>query len=323
MKQLFVLVFVAGTLLADWKAGAAAVEITPAGPIWMGGYAARSHPSEGVLTPLFVKALAIEDERGERLVFVTCDIIGWPKVVGERIAVAALKQHGLERRQLLLNASHTHSGPVVWPNLGAMYPMNAEQRKVVEQFTEDLIQKTLTAVGTALGKLAVAELTHSQGQAKFATYRRLPQADGSIKLAPNPAGPVDHSVPVLQVRNAKQELVALLFSYSCHNTTMTGEFYQLNGDYAGFAQARLEKQHPSAVAMFATACAGDQNPNPRSAQKYAEAHGEALAVAVQEALQSPGTKLSGKLRSGYNTAELSFQPFGPNDFEKELESKNP
>ncbi|MFN9293257.1 MAG: hypothetical protein ACK6EB_34705, partial [Planctomyces sp.] len=42
------------------KAGVAKVEITPEGPIWMAGYAARKHPSEGVVAPLYAKALAID-----------------------------------------------------------------------------------------------------------------------------------------------------------------------------------------------------------------------------------------------------------------------
>ena len=33
---------------------------------------------------------------------------------------------------------------------------------------------------------------------------------------------------------------AILFAYACHNTTLTAEFYQLSGDYAGFAAAALE-----------------------------------------------------------------------------------
>ncbi|MCX6614161.1 MAG: hypothetical protein NTW74_25385, partial [Acidobacteria bacterium] len=88
----------ATTVMAQsWQAGAAKVDITPEGPIWMAGYAARTKPSEGVLTPLHAKALAIDDGHKGRIVFVSADIIGFPKGVAEEIAIAALKEYKLER----------------------------------------------------------------------------------------------------------------------------------------------------------------------------------------------------------------------------------
>ena len=68
-----VLLATAGTLCvaADpretWKAGAAAVAITPGQPTWMAGYASRNKPSEGKFQDLFAKALVLEDFRGNRL----------------------------------------------------------------------------------------------------------------------------------------------------------------------------------------------------------------------------------------------------------------
>ena len=59
---------------ASLKAGVAKVDITPAGPIWMSGYAARTHPSEGVLAPLWAKALALESSPAGRMVIVTADV---------------------------------------------------------------------------------------------------------------------------------------------------------------------------------------------------------------------------------------------------------
>src|SRR6478672_5084190 len=38
---------------AEWKAGTAAVKITPEQPMWMSGYAARTKPAEGTLNDLY------------------------------------------------------------------------------------------------------------------------------------------------------------------------------------------------------------------------------------------------------------------------------
>jgi hypothetical protein len=74
-----------------WKAGAAVVDITPDGPMWLAGYGGRNRPSEGVAQRLFAKALAIEDGAGAQMVFVTLDLIHVPRALREGVesAVAA------------------------------------------------------------------------------------------------------------------------------------------------------------------------------------------------------------------------------------------
>ena len=42
------------------EVGVAARVITPDGPIWLAGYAARKHPSEKVDSPLMVQAVAVK-----------------------------------------------------------------------------------------------------------------------------------------------------------------------------------------------------------------------------------------------------------------------
>ena len=68
-------------------------------------------------------------------------------------------------------------------------------------------------------------------------------------------------MPVLAVRDEQGNLRAALFGYACHNTTL-GD-YQINGDYAGFAQADWESRHPGATALFMIGCGADVNPQPR------------------------------------------------------------
>ena len=118
MRTLVILLSLcATTAAADFQAGVARIRITPQNSIWMSGYASRDHPSEGVLQDLWAKALALEDSRGNRLVIVTVDVIGLPRSISDLVAARVQKQHGLERARLLLNFSHTHTGPLIWRNL--------------------------------------------------------------------------------------------------------------------------------------------------------------------------------------------------------------
>jgi hypothetical protein len=97
----------------EWKAGAAAVKITPEKMMWMAGYAARKKPAEGVAQDLFAKALVVEDAKGQRLVIVTFDLVGIPRLLRDQLAVELASAHQVRPEWLLLNASHTHCGPEI------------------------------------------------------------------------------------------------------------------------------------------------------------------------------------------------------------------
>ena len=49
---------------------------------------------------------------------------------------------------------------------------------------------------------------------------------------------------MIAVRALDGKLRAVLFAYACHNTTLPGDFYQVSGDYAGFAEAEVEVRQP-------------------------------------------------------------------------------
>src|ERR1700694_5529132 len=217
------------------RAGTPRVDITPKGPIWMSGYADRKHPSEGVLHPLWAKALAIEDDKHGRVVIVTTDLIGLPRAITDAVAARVQSQFGLARTRLLLNSSHTHTGPVVRPNLMTMFDLGEEDKERVTVYSRELTDNLVSVIGAAIGDLAPAQLSYGFGQAHFAVNRREPTPKG-VKIGVNPSGPTDPTVPVIRVTASDGSLKAILFAYACHNTTLTGQFYQLSGDYAGFAQ---------------------------------------------------------------------------------------
>ena len=107
---------------AAWQAGVARVDITPTEPIWLAGYGARTHSSEGIRQHIFAKALALQDDQGSLTVLVSSDLLGFPRAVADPIAARVQKKFGLPRERLLLNSSHTHSAPVIGDMLRPAYP---------------------------------------------------------------------------------------------------------------------------------------------------------------------------------------------------------
>lgn len=301
----------------EFKAGVATVDITPAGSIWMSGYGARTKPSDGVDTPLHAKALAIEDNKGNRVVIVTTDLIGLPRQITDPLSARLGATHNLRRSEILFNSSHTHAGPVVWPNLSAMYPLDPEQLKTVEAYSRRLSEDLFTVVTSALGKLAPVTLRYGEGTAAFAINRREFRKTG-VAIGINPQGPADHKVPVVEFRNSAGGRVAILFGYTCHNTTLGANVTRLNGDYAGAAQREIETRFPGATALFLLLCGADQNPNPRGKPEHVEAYGKQLADGVSQALAGKLEAIHAPLRTAFQMVDVAFAPHTRDQFEEEV-----
>ena len=283
---------------AAWEAGVARVDITPSQPIWMGGYAARTHPSEGVRQHIFVKALALKDDTGAVTVLVTSDLLGFPGEVSAPIFARVQQKFGLPRERVALNSSHTHSAPVVGNMLSPAYPLSDADMNVIRTYTAHLQDQVVEVIGKSIENLAPAELSFEQGFAGVAVNRR------RVGHREYP-GPVEQDVPVLAVRAPDHSLRAIVFGYACHNTVLSD--YQINGDWAGYAQAELEKSYPSAVAMFVQDCGADANPMPRHTVELAVNYGETIAAAVDQVLHAKMRTVQGPLTVAFVSVNLPFQ----------------
>lgn len=286
-----------GTHGGDWRAGAARADITPEGRLWQAGYAARTHASQGAIHRLWARCLALEDGSGRAAALVGTDLLGLPAEVSARIARECRARYGLSRDRLILNATHTHGGPVVGNTLRVAYGMTDTEWSDVARYTAWMERRVVEAVGLALGALQPARLRFGRTRATFGTNRR---------TAINPNGPKDDDVPVLRVDSAQGRPLAIAFGYACHCTTLGGDCYEFHGDFAGFAQDRLEAEYPGAVALFITGCAGDINPAPRGTVDLAFRHGSALAAAVGSAVEGSLLAVSGPLGSRYHIEPLAF-----------------
>ena len=318
----FLFLLTAALPAADWKAGLARIDITPEGPIWLSGYAARTHPSDGVRQKIWAKALALEDNQRGRVVIVTVDLIAVTRWITDSVAARMEKDYRLERPRLLINASHTHTGPMIWRNLEVMADLPPEQLDVLKDYSQRLVDKLVSVAGAAMGDLAPARVAIGHGKASFAVNRREPTPQG-FRIGVNAAGPVDNDVPVLLIAKADGQLRAVLFGYACHNTTLGANIYEITGDYAGFAQEEFERTHPGVTAMFLMLAGADQNPNPRGTLELVEKHGKSLAAEAGRVIDGRLEELRGPVRAAFRNADLTFAAQEREKFEKDLSDKNP
>lgn len=282
---------------STWKAGTAKTVVTPTESIWMAGFGSRDKPSEGVRQDLYVRAAALQDAEGRTAVIATFDLAGVEKEMADAIAERCRREFNLPRDRLVLNISHTHSGPVAGLVLMPLYDLTPAQRDVVRRYTDNLIEKAVQTIGQAIRSLQPATVEFGQSLAGIAVNRRR-ATDRSLP------GPVDHDVPVLAVRDANRKLIAVLVGYAAHATALND--YLISNDWPGFALSEIEQRHPGATALFIQGCAGDANPLPRRVEKLAQMYGEILAYAVDEVLRGKMTPLTGPLRTVLETTEVPF-----------------
>jgi len=290
----------------NWQVGLARRVITPQTPVWLAGYGTRRAP-EGKRHDLWVKVLALQDPSGKRVVMATTDHMGMSRTIYDSLTAKIKARCGLDPADFMVTFSHNHCGPVLKDDLVDYYPLDDEQRALIDDYTAWMEDQVVDACAEALANLRPAQLLKGEGKCTFAVNRR-ENTEEDVAAGKPLKGVVDHTVPVLAIADGVSPaggpagLRAVLFGYACHPTTLS--FNQWCGDYPGWAQLALEANHPGLTAAFFNACGADANPIPRRQLELAEKYGKMLADSVEEVLAGPMEAVTCRLEAGAPTAGL-------------------
>lgn len=263
--------------------GLASVDITPLNPVPLSGYANRGGSFTRVEQNIHAKALALEDATGGRALLITCDLLGLAQGLAEHICRKISDRSGLPREAILLNYSHTHTGPSAALQMGPNARYTQAEREAIVLYGRWLTDRLVEVSMAALAQQEPALLSHGAGQVQFPVNRRQRTANGVV-LGFDPKGPVDRSVPVLCITGIDGNLLGVVFGAACHNTCLGPKDNFVCGDYAGYAQELLEKAMGGAQAMFVQGCGGDSSPYPTGSLAAARVHGAELAKEVGRVL---------------------------------------
>ena len=94
---------------ADFRVGAAQVDITPPPGTPMAGYYAFRAVG-GTLDPVFAKAIVVEQD-GTHAAMVVIALSGTTRPIVEAARKAVQEQCGIEGDHVMISATHTHTGP--------------------------------------------------------------------------------------------------------------------------------------------------------------------------------------------------------------------
>ncbi|HUS90290.1 MAG TPA: neutral/alkaline non-lysosomal ceramidase N-terminal domain-containing protein [Phycisphaerae bacterium] len=240
------------------RAGVARVDITPAKPVTLAGYASRKDLSRGVHDPLSARVVAFE-QAGRRLVLVSTDILGFYGGTAGIFRKAILAACRLQPSELFLAAIHTHSAPDVGIDPESRHPHNVEYVRTLETRLVDAVREAFA--GTAPARVAVGA-----GACPVGVNRREEVTDAAgnreVRLGRNPSLPTDREVQVLRISRADgTDLLAVVFAYATHSTSLGPGNLLISGDVHGLAEQFLERHLGGGVIVpgFAGA-SGDIDP---------------------------------------------------------------
>jgi len=227
------------------KAGAASVNITPSvGQDNMGDYG-RLVPAKGVGNELYAKALVLDDGEN-RVALVTADIISFSSRMVEDIRRRIEKLTGIDGRNVLLSASHTHSSPATaeWDQPSKEYIVELDKKIAGVVYLADQ-GKRAAFIGSGIGEANVS-------------INRWQKTSTGVRWGPNPNAPVDHQVSVLRVDGLERKPIAILVNFASHPSVMGGDNLLYSGDYVSYVQSTIEKAYGGQItAMFCTGAGGD------------------------------------------------------------------
>lgn len=211
------------------KAGVAVVDITPPPGLLLAGFAARSEPATGIHDPLTARAVVVGDTA-----IVVADVIG----IHEEMSARIRERCPLPAGNLIVAATHTHGAPI---SMAGRLSEDADPA-----FLRAIEDGCVEAITRAVATAAPVRITAGMGVDPDVARNR--RHDGGL---------TDPALPVLRIRDAEGNLVAVVVSYALHPTVLGADNRLITGDFPHFVRAAIEAEHPGAVAVFLNGCAGD------------------------------------------------------------------
>jgi len=235
-----------GRVFQSVKVGTAAVELVCDDKMIIAG---GIHPRcvQGQEGQLRATAFAIEPLPGERVIFVSCDVLILTKDLLQPILESLETRHGIPRAGVLIAATHTHHAP-------STVRVHGYGRE--EAFCQQLQTAILKAVEKALDSMEPAIPVFAMGvESTIGQNSRLLLSDGTIFWigprddAVRPTGPVDVDLPVLAFRRDDGSLKGFFFAHAVHAIgTVTGNVR--SPTFYGLAVQQLEAELGGIGAYF-------------------------------------------------------------------------
>ena len=217
-------------------AGAATANITPQTGVPMGGYSARQGMATGVHDRLFARTVVFSDGATDLAISV-CDLVGVGERIVSRVRELARDELGIPAGNVLVAATHTHSGPL---------DVNADE---LTPYGEAVARGVLQSIRDA--KQAARPVSLKAGRAEVTSISQNRR---------DPAGPIETLATVLALAPADGGRPDItLVNYACHSTVLEHDNMEFSPDFPG-AMVRFLEREVGGTAIYLQGAAGNINP---------------------------------------------------------------
>ena len=235
----------AGTLLAQTppaghlRAGAGKADITPK-------ESELAVSTDSIRDRLFARAIVVDDGT-TCAVLVGLDLGGASNQIVDDATARASKSTGCPAQNFIVSATHTHSS-----NTGGLGQGAPLAKTVADAIVE--------AVNAAKARLAPARVGYGTAKVDLNVNRDLFNSKLEWRQEPNPDGPSDKTLAVLEFLGSDNVPIGVYMNYAMHpiNFYLSGV---ISADFPGEASRYIEGLFDNrAIAIFSQGASGDQNP---------------------------------------------------------------
>lgn len=272
-------------------------DMTPEPGIYCHMWGSATHDqAESIHRPLHATAICLQNETlDRRVVIATIDYCWFPSHrTVEELCSPIRSEFNLEKHELLLIVTHSHSVPQVDPEFESR-PGGDK----IPAFREKLRHALLEAVREAVANAAPAILAWARGHCALARTRDFPDPEsGRILCGPNPAGAPDHTLLVGRATSlASGRTLATIVNYACHPVSLGGGNRSVSPDFVGAMSETMQAATGGAPCLFLHGPSGNQTPRDCYAADpaVADTNGAILghaALSVLHGMLPPGKSLA-------------------------------
>lgn len=244
-------------------AGTTKVDITPDIGVPIGGNVREDNISRGIHDQLYANILYLESE-GKELLLVGCDLIGIDKKVAEAIKTRIEEELGISKNNIILFATHTHSGPDI---LGSFKDKIDPK---IEAYLNNLIKKIVLGAKGCKNHPWKAKVGLGKSyEASLSFNRRIFLKDGSLQMnwesiavdeIDKAAGPIDPDLFYLCVKDEQGKIRSIVVNFTLHPAVLVGKDWLFSRDFIDRLTEDLEAHlHENLVVLFANGAEGNIN----------------------------------------------------------------
>lgn len=289
--------------------------VTPGLGVYMAGYF-EERRATAVCDELRARAV-IFDDGTTKAALLCCDLINLPGEEVARIRESVEAQTGIPGGNVMVCATHTHTGPEV-----RRERLKADNPNI--EWLDEMPGRAAEAVAAAAGDMEGCALAGGNVfEDRIAFNRRYRMKDGTVQSNPGqmnpeivePAGPIDPEVGVLSFRREDGSLKGVYVNYACHLDNVGGT--ELSADFPGYLVNRLrERVADGPAVLFTNGACGDINHidvrsrQPRKGHEHSRWMGETLAGDACVALDSMEGLAAGPVRVASEVIQLPMEAKG-------------